>query len=322
MTLVVLIIAEAFQPVNNTEVYKLQLKADGNNFFSYFSFFTNPDPTDGYTNYVDENTAQQKGLVQQQGGNIYIGVDHTNTVPSNARGRDSVRLTSKLSFKTGLFVLDLLHMPTGCGTWPAWWLFGPNWPNNGEVDIIEGINTNTQVATTLHTGPGCTMQGEPKQFTGNWATGSNGQPSDNCYVNAPGQYPNQGCSIVGSQGSFGAPFNQNNGGVYTCEITSSFIRMWYFSRSQIPPDINNGNPNPSGWGTPYAYFTLGSQCTNSHFNGLQVVFDDTFCGQWAGSEFPSQCPGLGTCDNYVQNNPQKFIDAYWLIRYMAVYQNQ
>ena len=23
----------------------------------------------------------------------------------------------------------------GCGTWPAFWLVGPNWPNGGEIDV-------------------------------------------------------------------------------------------------------------------------------------------------------------------------------------------
>lgn len=26
-------------------------------------------------------------------------------------------------------------MPFGCGTWPAYWLVGPNWPSGGEIDV-------------------------------------------------------------------------------------------------------------------------------------------------------------------------------------------
>jgi hypothetical protein len=29
------------------------------------------------------------------------------------------------------------------GTWPAYWLCGPNWPQGGEIDIIEGVNLDT-----------------------------------------------------------------------------------------------------------------------------------------------------------------------------------
>src|SRR5690348_578727 len=103
-------------------------------------------------------------------------------------------------------------MPEGCGTWPAFWMVGPNWPNGGEIDIIEGVNTNnfdqvrvafrasrvvrvvltllhrwrgTCEQTTLHTSQGCDMSGEDRSsFTGNMV-------STNCWVNAPGQGTNQ-----------------------------------------------------------------------------------------------------------------------------------
>jgi len=31
-------------------------------------------------------------------------------------------------------------MPHGCAVWPAFWLDGSNWPYNGEMDIVEGMN--------------------------------------------------------------------------------------------------------------------------------------------------------------------------------------
>ena len=45
-------------------------------------------------------------------------------------------------------------MPQGCGVWPAWWMSGPLWPQNGEIDVIEGINLWTNDQSTLHTGSG------------------------------------------------------------------------------------------------------------------------------------------------------------------------
>jgi len=58
-------------------------------------------------------------------------------------GRDSVRITSKQAWGTGsLVVVDLAHVPGGqCGSWPAMWMLGPNWPYNGEIDIIEGLSS-------------------------------------------------------------------------------------------------------------------------------------------------------------------------------------
>lgn len=42
-------------------------------------------------------------------------------------------------------------MPTGMGTWPAWWSYGPDWPENGEIDTIETVNMEDVVQQTLHT---------------------------------------------------------------------------------------------------------------------------------------------------------------------------
>eukprot|EP01047_Picozoa_sp_COSAG01_P131842 COSAG01_NODE_61632_length_288_cov_1.370370_1_plen_40_part_10 len=38
---------------------------------------------------------------------------------------------------------------------------GPDWPDNGEVDIVEGVNGVEFTESTLHTSPGCTQQGVP-----------------------------------------------------------------------------------------------------------------------------------------------------------------
>lgn len=58
-------------------------------------------------------------------------VDQTKVVSG---GRDSVRIHSNYIFNGGLILMDAHHMPTGCGSWPAWWANGPNWPHGGEID--------------------------------------------------------------------------------------------------------------------------------------------------------------------------------------------
>lgn len=58
-------------------------------------------------------------------------------------------------FTGGLVLMDAWHMPTGCGTWPAWWMNGPNWPYGGEIDILEGVNEFSQNQVSVHTGSGC-----------------------------------------------------------------------------------------------------------------------------------------------------------------------
>ena len=146
--------------------WNLLYEASGSNFFNYFYFVTYNDPTHGYVNYVDYQTAVSNGYINSSSnGDVYIGCDHKNV--ASGRGRDSIRIESTQEFSYGLFVLYLSHMPTGCGTWPAFWTYGPNWPYEGEIDIIEGVNEQTYDHTTLHTGPGCDFNSAPpRNFSG------------------------------------------------------------------------------------------------------------------------------------------------------------
>ena len=43
-------------------------------------------------------------------------VDDTPQVSGN--DRKSVRITTQFSFNGALVIMDSVHMPTGCGTWP------------------------------------------------------------------------------------------------------------------------------------------------------------------------------------------------------------
>jgi len=301
--------------------YLLNANYSGTTFFNNFWFFNQSDPTNGYVDYVNAQDAFAWGYVKAQDP-VYIGCDSWSI--SSGRGRGSVRIQSYQSWTQGLFLIDLQHMPTGCGTWPAFWLCGSDWPNNGEIDIIEGVNIQTNDQTTLHTSDGCDQSGEwPGSFTGSWAKGTNGNNATNCYVDAPYQGENQGCSIESNIQNFGASFNSLGGGVYATLWNDSNIATWFFPRGNIPSDITSGHPNPSSWGLPYARFELGANCPISHFSEMNIIINLTFCGDWAGNVFPEQCPNdsNGNCVAYVQNNPSAFTQAYWLINYVAVYQN-
>lgn len=107
------------------------------NFFSMFTFFTGWDPTNGFVQYVNQSVAQSTGLISTSKDSVYIGVDHTNITPY---GRPSVRLTSTKAYNHGLIVLDLSHMPHGCGTWPAFWTVGPNWPSKFVIQTTSHLS--------------------------------------------------------------------------------------------------------------------------------------------------------------------------------------
>jgi hypothetical protein len=290
-------------------IYQLSNTYQGTSFFDGWTFWNTGDPTHGYVHYLSKADAQAQGLINATSSVVYIGADYRNV--ASGSGRASVRLTSTATFNNGLFVMDLSHMPTGCGTWPAWWTVGPNWPSGGEIDIIEGVNVGQIDQTTLHTNPGCTMANEDKsKFSGK-------------LVNADCQ-GNTGCGIQTVAGSYGAPFNSHQGGVFAMEWMADHIQTWYWPRGSVPADITNNspNPNPSGWGKPYAYFQEGSNCPSSHFHNHQIVIDLTFCGDWAGAVFGNDCPGKGSCNDYVKNNPAAFKEAYWNIHFIKVFLNK
>ena len=108
--------------------YQLVQDYSGTNFYRNFDFFTGPDPTQGhvqYKNIVDANATGIAGFIN--GGNatnaVFMAVDTSEVAP---QGRGSVRVTSKQSFDRFLLVADIVHMPEGCGTWPAFWTVGRN----------------------------------------------------------------------------------------------------------------------------------------------------------------------------------------------------
>ncbi|KAI7091125.1 endo-1,3(4)-beta-glucanase [Hortaea werneckii] len=279
-------------------------------FFSKFEFFTGEDPTHGFVAYQDKSSSEQSKLISSSSNEAQMKVDTENQTPN---GRPSVRITSNNKYNSGLIIMDASHMPTGCGTWPAFWMVGPDWPAGGEIDIIEGVHEQSANDMTLHTSDGCTVGSTG--FTGN-------QLTDNCYVNAPDQGNNVGCQIAASDSNtYGAGFNSNGGGVYATEWTDSAIDIWFFPHGSVPSDIQDNSPKPSGWGKPLAHFQ-GDCDIPGHFHDLQIVFDTTFCGDWAGNTWgSSSCSSkANTCNDFVQNNPQAFEEAYWSINALKVYQ--
>lgn len=117
--------------------YQLVDDYEPGNFLDKFNFYSSYDPTYGHVQYVNETVATANGYAAVSNrGTFVLKPDTTNLWPNGGRGRPSVRVISDNTYKNGLFIMDLTHMPTGCGTWPAYWLLGgPDgiWPGNGEI---------------------------------------------------------------------------------------------------------------------------------------------------------------------------------------------
>jgi hypothetical protein len=122
--------------------------------------------------------------------------------------------------------------------------------------------------------------------------------------------------------AYGTSFNNNGGGVYATQWESSGIYVWFWDHNSVPADIASGNPDTTTWGTPVVAFNGGSGCNiDSFFNSQQIVFDTTFCGQWAGAVWGDSCSSLAdTCVDYVANNPTAFAQSYWEVNSIKVYQ--
>ena len=212
---------------------------------------------------------------------------YMSSSPTKEGPRDSLRLEGKRNFNRGLFIVDVRHMPAGCGTWPAFWLTDEdNWPINGEIDVIEGVNTQDIAKTSLHSTQHCTMDDvPPNSRKGTWDI-AQGVPDDyghvdmtarevtDCFVWDPHQWLNEGCVAVSDEkGTLGAPLNKKGGGVFILEWDpiNHHIRTWVFTHNSTLPvnleqsmqtasNVDNTTrvmPDPNLWGLPFGYFPIG-----------------------------------------------------------------
>lgn len=146
------------------------------------------------------------------------------------------------------------------------WTYGSDWPKGGEIDIIEGANTAHNNLISAHTSEGCTQHGSlGGQYSGF-------QRNTDCYV---GDY-NIGCGFdppISAYGTYGDGFNAQDGGVYAMLWDDEYIKIWHFARGLIPADIEAREPEPEGWGLPYAIFG-GSGCdVDRFFNNMRLVIN-------------------------------------------------
>ncbi|THV05084.1 laminarinase [Dendrothele bispora CBS 962.96] len=286
----------------------------GPDFLNKFSLQAIADPTHGRVNYVDTATATAQNLTFASADHFVARADSTTVLSASGPGRNSFRLQSNSLYGNGVQIFNINHMPEGCGTWPAVWSYAEPWPTPGEIDIVEGVNNQAPNQAALHTTPGCSMPAS-RDMTGT-------PTANDCDTSVNG---NSGCTVqfTSSLRSFGPAFNANGGGWFAVERTSTFIKIWFWERSDsnVPVDVRGGNSNvdTDNWGTPIALFPNTSCNIASHFSSHHIIINLTFCGDWAGSVYPgtSGCPS--TCVDFVNNNPAAFANAYFDFSFIKVY---
>ncbi|KAF9526028.1 2 beta-glucanase [Crepidotus variabilis] len=291
--------------------YKLSDTIVGKGFYDAFNWLAIPDPTHGRVNYVDQSTAQSQNLTYASGNTFILRANFKDVVSGSSSGRNSVRIESKKRFTYHVTVYDVRHIPQGCGTWPAIWETDTRF--YGEIDIVEGVNSEPQDAATFWTAPDGNCKQRVKQELDD--------PSSPIIL----KDCSEGCAVrPESRKSFGTAFNDNGGGWYAIERSPTFVKLWFWERNNaaVPADVKNGQSSvePAGWGEPFFDMTNDNCDIDSNLKAHNLIINLTFCGAYAGSpQFENAgCPG--TCQGFVDNTPGAFDKAYFDIAGIRVYQ--
>ena len=306
------------------------------------------DPTEGFVSYASGCRNLDKIVGETDDGVVELRafkVPEALDAIADGAPRFKIaapRLESRQTFNDGgVFLIDIDHIPAECGVWPAFWLVGgpdswtssnPNdqqdWPNYGEIDIIEQVNNVAQTHTTLHTKEGCSIQGTVS------SGGSLG--SSNCADGGS----KVGCSINFPDFS---SRNVDRNGVYACEwIPNKEINFWFFPTESVPDEIKNGieygnSVDTSQWENQTDFWSkmdLSGGCDQDFFQNLRIVINTTFCGDWAGKRDLGDCifdvpngdePPVG-CNNLITDFIKDYKayetipDYTWRIKSIRVYQ--
>lgn len=301
----------------------------GQNFFDSFVFIDRWDNTTHSAAYfVNQTTAQELSLAYvDENARAIIAVDTSVDIPADVMPavllnttdgtfkynqtalRKSIRLESIERHEAGTLVIaDFQHVPFGCASWPAFWMSGPDWPNDGEIDIFEGWNDNPLNRATLHTTANCSH--DPLGVE----TGKVLQETCDHKVNY-----NAGCSVEDPTTDFyGPPFNDNGGGVFATMFTNSEISVWRWKREDVPDDIKTSQPTPETWPTPAGTWLSGASCNiGAKFGPQNLIFTIAMCGDSDLNTYKqSKCPG--TCYDYFLTGSH-YKDVYFAVNSIKIF---
>eukprot|EP00392_Amoebophrya_sp_AT5.2_P001760 g1762.t1 len=259
-----------------------------------------PEPTHGSVQYVNEPDLLFKALPETKQGKLIMDNKWTGT------GYKSFRFESKARFGPGTVILwDAERVPVGHGTWPAYWSTdAATWPNAGEIDMMEAVNMDTKMRSTLHTGTRvpapchalkCHDAGCPKQ-------------KHECEFN--NSY--DGCGGAWDRVN-GKKYNDAGGALHAMSWTKKWVRMWLWERKDIPKGLLWSDVSELGKiadGTMegvYAEWSFeNGACDSSEFLDHYYVINLTLCGDWAGKVFSYKGKkGPQACKDYIQNTGPK-----------------
>jgi hypothetical protein len=86
----------------------------------------------------DRPSAEHAATIVRIVRKTFVEIPHKLRPPSF---NSSMHIITTKRYNGGLFIADFQRMPFGCSLWPAYWSLGTgNWPADGEIDILEGVN--------------------------------------------------------------------------------------------------------------------------------------------------------------------------------------
>ncbi|KAK4159022.1 glycoside hydrolase family 16 protein [Cladorrhinum sp. PSN259] len=317
-------------PKYSTLEYQIMEEYQPSEFLDKFEYFDGEDPANGFVQYTSQEEALRRNLA-------YVKTDngHTTSVVLRAdnsldaeNGRRSIRLHSKNQYGPGLFIFDVKHTPYGCGSQPALWLADPdNWPENGEIGVMRGYHGDHINWMNLYTSANCNVGGVKRKMKGSQITTHCDYSSESfngCFSQAWSFKQKENTYTIGPN------FNNAGGGIMAMEYRNEGIRIWQFSRDNIPDDISlvgdghQKNPNPSKWGPPMADYPNTNCNIGDHFKNQRIIVNIGFCGspapyRWTeGDGCFVQNPGT-TCQGYVAQNASAFDNTYWEFNGFQIY---
>ncbi|KAF8217767.1 concanavalin A-like lectin/glucanase domain-containing protein [Mycena galopus ATCC 62051] len=307
----------------SSEGWKLKSTLEGSSFLDFFNYDSGTGDNSGVANYVN---GVSEGLAYTSGDQVILAVDTAEDVSA----RNSLRMVSKTTFNAvnqNLFIFDIAAMPAVCGTWPAVWFTGANWPYQGEIDVVEGVSLYNQNIYSVHTGSGCTIpDSSVSAMTEVTIVQSTGGTNCDATVDPAG------CGFTDKKATtFGPGFNAAGGGVFALEFDTSGIKTWFWQTGSVPSDVTSKAPNPSTWGSPRMSVPTSSCSPTTYFSDLMMVVDTnlggTFTeGVWdtngAGGQATSckSQTGADSAADYVLSHGSEFGDAaQWKINGFYIY---
>ncbi|NNE29027.1 MAG: hypothetical protein HKN16_05300, partial [Saprospiraceae bacterium] len=317
----------------------------------FFTNFPHKDPTLGDVVYdksrwLHDDLIQDKG---EEGLQAYTKFRDEETGYDSYRFTSKTFFNLNKETSKILFVFKG-SFPSANGMWPAWWLNGsneapwiykdsipalddealnrhsgvgnfydtpssvnsPDWPNSGEIDIIENINGDNHIHNTIHT---C-----PQMCDSEW---NNDGLRVNCANAKPGDV-NPGCS--GSLYDIDAVE-----GTFACIWEKASVKFYYWGTDEVVREAGgpmSSQPEPKSWEKKYLknsvqLFETNEECgplhnpwqcrnceesTSCTFRNMKMIFNTTLCGSWAGNTFDDTPEAFENCQQFIRNEGKAGID--------------